>query len=83
MPSNTTEIPNAPTLSAIYARRIFSRILYVVAPAGVAAAIALTRTGDPTDAVLMFAAVGATASILRIQQFPLHLVPLARVLPAQ
>lgn len=80
MPSNTTEIPNAPTLSAIYARRIFSRILYVVAPAGVAAAIALTRTGDPTDAVLMFAAVGATASILRIQQFPLHLVPLARVL---
>jgi lipopolysaccharide/colanic/teichoic acid biosynthesis glycosyltransferase len=80
MPSTTTEIPNAPTLSAIYARRIYSRILYVVAPAGVAAAIALTRTDDPTDAVLMFVAVAATASILRIQQFPLHLVPLARVL---
>jgi lipopolysaccharide/colanic/teichoic acid biosynthesis glycosyltransferase len=80
MPSTTTEIPTAPTLSAIYARRIYSRILYVVAPAGVAAAIALTRTDDPADAVLMFVAVAATASILRIQQFPLHLVPLARAL---
>ncbi len=80
MPSTTTEIPTAPTLTAIYARRIYSRVLYVAAPAGVAAAITQIRTDDAADAVLMLVAVAATASILRIQQFPLHLVPLARVL---
>ena len=80
MSSATTESPTAPTISAIYARRIYGRILYVVAPAAVAAAITLVRTDDPADAALMLVAVGATASILRIQQFPLHLVPLARVL---
>jgi lipopolysaccharide/colanic/teichoic acid biosynthesis glycosyltransferase len=81
MPATTSETPTTPPLSAIYARRIYSHVLYVVAPAGVAAAITLTRTDDDlASAALMLAAVAATAMILRIQQFPLHLVPLARFL---
>jgi exopolysaccharide biosynthesis polyprenyl glycosylphosphotransferase len=80
MPLPTSETPTGPTLSAIYARRIYGRFLYIVAPAGVAAGITLIRTDDPASAVLVLAAVAVTATAVRLQQYPLHLVPLARIL---
>ncbi len=78
MPATTSDQPRGPFISAIHARRIYGRILYVVAPASVAAAITLSRSDDVASAVLMFAALAITASVVRLQIFPLHLVPLAR-----
>jgi lipopolysaccharide/colanic/teichoic acid biosynthesis glycosyltransferase len=80
MPASSDQTAAAPRISAIYARRIYSRVLYLAAPAGVAAAITFVRTDNAADAVLMLAALVVTAAVLKIQQFPLHLVPLARVL---
>jgi lipopolysaccharide/colanic/teichoic acid biosynthesis glycosyltransferase len=80
MPAPANQTVAAPRISAIYARRIYSRILYIVAPAGVAGAITLSRTDNAADAVLMLAAIAVTAAVVKIQQFPLHLVPLARFL---
>lgn len=81
MRHRTSDTPAAPTISALYARRIYERFLYLVAPACVAAAIVLIRTDhDLASAALTLAAVTATTAIVGLRRFPLHLVPLARFL---
>src|SRR3954462_7473527 len=69
----------APVLSALTAHRYYTRVLYGVAPAAVAAAIVLVR-GERVAAVLFVLAVMIiTSTALRANQRPLHLVPIARV----
>jgi exopolysaccharide biosynthesis polyprenyl glycosylphosphotransferase len=70
--------PPAPVLSTLYARKLYGRALFVVAPSSVAAAIAWLRTDDAGAALLMLASVMAVAALVRRQGFPLHLIPLAR-----
>ncbi|MDQ4129815.1 MAG: hypothetical protein M3133_02300, partial [Actinomycetota bacterium] len=65
-------------LSALYAQRLYARVLYGVAPAGVAAVIALVRTGELSSAAFLFAAMVLVAAILRARAYPLHLMPIAR-----
>ena len=65
-------------LSALTAQRYYQRVLYGVAPAGVASAIALVRAGELSAVVFLFAVMTITASALRANPRPLHLMPIAR-----
>jgi exopolysaccharide biosynthesis polyprenyl glycosylphosphotransferase len=67
-----------PVLSALYAQRIYTRILYGLAPAAVAAAITLVRTGVASSTVFIFGMLVLTSSVLRGARLPLSLMPIAR-----
>jgi exopolysaccharide biosynthesis polyprenyl glycosylphosphotransferase len=68
----------APLLSALAAQRYHHRLLYVIAPAAVASAIALVRHAAPSHVVFLFAVMTITATALRVSPRPLHLMPIAR-----
>ena len=70
--------PKPPGLSALHAQRVYDRVLYNLAPAAVAGALVGLRSDDPWHGALVFAAMAATASLLRAQARPLHLMPIAR-----
>jgi exopolysaccharide biosynthesis polyprenyl glycosylphosphotransferase len=67
-----------PVLSALYAQRIYTRILYGLAPAAVAAAITLIRTGLASSTVFVFGVLVLTSAVLRAHRLPLSLMPIAR-----
>lgn len=67
-----------PVLSALYAQRLYSRVLYGLAPAAVAAAIVLFRTGSLSDTFFLVGAMVLTGAVLRAHRLPLHLMPIAR-----
>jgi exopolysaccharide biosynthesis polyprenyl glycosylphosphotransferase len=67
-----------PVLSALYAQRLYSRVLYGVAPAAVATAITYVRTQDVSATVFLLGSMLLTAAVLRSQRLPLHLMPIAR-----
>jgi exopolysaccharide biosynthesis polyprenyl glycosylphosphotransferase len=69
-----------PVLSALSAQRLYSRVLYGVAPAAVAATITYVRTEDVASAVFLFGAMVLPAVLLRAHRLPLHLTPIARYL---
>ena len=67
-----------PVLSALYAQRLYSRVLYGVAPAAVATAITYVRTQDVSGTVFLLGSMLLTAAVLRSHRLPLHLMPIAR-----
>jgi exopolysaccharide biosynthesis polyprenyl glycosylphosphotransferase len=69
----------APVLSALTAHRYYTRVLYGLAPAGVAAGIVLVRGERIAAVVFLFAVMTVTATALRANPRPLHLMPIARV----
>jgi len=69
----------APVLSALTAHRYYTRVLYGLAPAAVAAAIVLVRGERLSAVVFLFAVMTVTATALRANPRPLHLMPIARV----
>ena len=69
----------APVLSALTAQRYYTRVLYGLAPAAVASAIALVRGVRLSAVVFLFAVMTITATALRAKDRPLHLMPIARV----
>jgi exopolysaccharide biosynthesis polyprenyl glycosylphosphotransferase len=69
----------APVLSALTAHRYYTRVLYGLAPAAVASAIVLVRGERLAAVVFVFAVMTITATALRANQRPLHLMPIARV----
>ncbi len=69
----------APVLSALAAQRYYTRVLYGLAPAAVASAIALVRGVSVSAVVFLFAVMTITATALRANPRPLHLMPIARV----
>jgi exopolysaccharide biosynthesis polyprenyl glycosylphosphotransferase len=69
----------APALSALTAQRYYTRVLYGLAPAAVASAIILVRGERLSAVVFVFAVMTITATALRANQRPLHLMPIARV----
>jgi exopolysaccharide biosynthesis polyprenyl glycosylphosphotransferase len=69
----------APVLSALTAQRYYQRALYGVAPAAVASAIALVRGARLSAVVFLFAVMTITATAVRANPRPLHLMPIARV----
>jgi exopolysaccharide biosynthesis polyprenyl glycosylphosphotransferase len=69
----------APVLSALTAQRYYTRVLYGLAPAGVASAIALVRGVRLSAVVFLFAVMTITATAMRAKERPLHLMPIARV----
>ncbi|MEA2330024.1 MAG: hypothetical protein QOH58_162 [Thermoleophilaceae bacterium] len=70
---------SAPVLSALAAHRYYQRVLYGVAPAAVASAIALVRGVRMSAVVFLFAVMTITATALRANPRPLHLMPIARI----
>jgi exopolysaccharide biosynthesis polyprenyl glycosylphosphotransferase len=69
----------APVLSALTAHRYYTRVLYGLAPAGVAGGIVLVRGERIAAVVFLFAVMTVTATALRANPRPLHLMPIARV----
>jgi len=69
----------APVLSALTAHRYYTRVLYGLAPAAVAAGIVLVRGERVAAVVFLFAVMTVTATALRANPRPLHLMPIARV----
>jgi exopolysaccharide biosynthesis polyprenyl glycosylphosphotransferase len=69
----------APVLSALTAHRYYTRVLYGLAPATVAAAIVLVRGERVSAVIFLFAVMTITATALRANPRPLHLMPIARV----
>jgi exopolysaccharide biosynthesis polyprenyl glycosylphosphotransferase len=69
----------APVLSALAAQRYYQRVLFGLAPAGVASAIALVRGARLSAVVFLFAVMIITATAVRAHPRPLHLMPIARV----
>ena len=69
----------APVLSALTAQRYYTRVLYGIAPAAVASAIALVRGERSRRSIFLFAVMTITATALRAKERPLHLMPIARV----
>jgi exopolysaccharide biosynthesis polyprenyl glycosylphosphotransferase len=69
----------APILSALAAHRYHQRVLYLIAPAAVASAIALVRGVTPSHVASLFAVMTITAAVLRAHPRPLHLMPIARL----
>jgi exopolysaccharide biosynthesis polyprenyl glycosylphosphotransferase len=69
----------APILSALTAQRYYQRVLFGLAPAGVASAIALVRGARVSAVVFLFAVMTITTTALRTHPRPLHLMPIARV----
>jgi exopolysaccharide biosynthesis polyprenyl glycosylphosphotransferase len=69
----------APVLSALTAHRYYTRVLYGLAPAAVASAIVLVRGERVSAVVFVFAVMTITATAMRANQRPLHLMPIARV----
>jgi lipopolysaccharide/colanic/teichoic acid biosynthesis glycosyltransferase len=67
-----------PVLSVSYAQRLYSRVLYGLAPTAVATAVTLIRTEQLSSAAFVCAAMVLTAVILRSHRYPLHLMPIAR-----
>jgi exopolysaccharide biosynthesis polyprenyl glycosylphosphotransferase len=68
----------APILSALAAHRYHQRLLYVVAPAAVASAIAIVRHSAFSHVAFLFVTMTLVASALRVSPRPLHLMPIAR-----
>jgi exopolysaccharide biosynthesis polyprenyl glycosylphosphotransferase len=68
----------APILSALAAHRYHQRLLYGIAPAAVASAIALVRGVTASHVAFVFAVMTITAAALRSNPRPLHLMPIAR-----
>jgi exopolysaccharide biosynthesis polyprenyl glycosylphosphotransferase len=73
-----SEQPAFPVLSALHAQRLYSRVLYGVAPAAVATAITYVRTQDVSSTVFLLGSMVLTAAVLRSHRLPLHLMPIAR-----
>jgi exopolysaccharide biosynthesis polyprenyl glycosylphosphotransferase len=69
----------APFLSRLAAQRYYQRVLYGLAPALVASAIALSRGVRLSAVLFLFAVMTITATALRAHKRPLHLMPIARV----
>ncbi|MEA2379219.1 MAG: hypothetical protein QOK00_3605 [Thermoleophilaceae bacterium] len=69
----------APVLSALAAQRYYTRVLYGLAPAAVASAIALVRGARVSAVVFLFAVMTITSVALRAKPRPLPLMPIARV----
>lgn len=76
--SHREDSGGGPVLSALAAQRLYSRVLYGVAPTAVATGITLQRTEEFAPAALMFVAMALTTAILRAHHLPLHLAPIAR-----
>jgi exopolysaccharide biosynthesis polyprenyl glycosylphosphotransferase len=72
------EEPGFPVLSALHAQRLYTRLLYGVAPAAVAAGITLLRTGDVAATAFLLCAMVLSAAVLRAHRLPLDLMPIAR-----
>ena len=72
------DVPVAPVLTALHAQRLYTRVLYGLAPATVAAVIAFLRTDQISDAGILFGAMVLTAAVLRSHTLPLQLMPIAR-----
>jgi exopolysaccharide biosynthesis polyprenyl glycosylphosphotransferase len=70
--------PGYPVVSVSYAQRLYGRVLYGLAPVGVATAVTLIRTQEVPSAAFVFAAMLLTTVILRSYRYPLHLMPIAR-----
>jgi exopolysaccharide biosynthesis polyprenyl glycosylphosphotransferase len=69
---------SGPVLTALYAQRLYGRVLFGAAPAVVATAVAFLRTDSVSSAAFLFAAMVLTAAVLRSKPQPLHLMPVAR-----
>jgi exopolysaccharide biosynthesis polyprenyl glycosylphosphotransferase len=69
---------DSPVISALFAQRLYARVLYGVAPPFVAALVTYLRTDSVPSAAFMLAATGLSAALLRSRRQPLHLMPLAR-----
>ena len=69
----------APVLSSLTAQRYYTRVLYGLAPATVAAAIVLVRGERLSAVIFLFAVMTITTTALRANPRPLHLMPIARV----
>ena len=65
--------------ASLAAQRYYQRILYGLAPAGVASGIALSRGVRISAVLFLFAVMTVTATALRANPRPLHLMPIARV----
>ncbi len=74
----TRERAFTPVISALFAQRLYARVLYGVAPPLVAAVVTFLRTHSVPSAAFMLAATGLAAALLRSRRQPLHLMPLAR-----
>jgi lipopolysaccharide/colanic/teichoic acid biosynthesis glycosyltransferase len=68
-----------PSMTAQRAQQLLERTIYIVAPATVAASIALTRYEADFLALLVFCSMVATSAALWPGRSPLHLMPVARV----
>jgi exopolysaccharide biosynthesis polyprenyl glycosylphosphotransferase len=69
----------APLLSALAAHRYHQRVLYVIAPAAVASAIAAVRHAAFSHVAFLFVVMILVATALRAKERPLHLMPIAKV----
>jgi lipopolysaccharide/colanic/teichoic acid biosynthesis glycosyltransferase len=70
--------PEYPVVSVIYAQRLYGKVLYTLAPTGVATAVTFIRTHEVSSAAFVFAAMLLTSAVLRSARHPLHLMPIAR-----
>jgi exopolysaccharide biosynthesis polyprenyl glycosylphosphotransferase len=70
---------DAPLLGALAAHRYYQRVLYDIAPAAVASAIALGRSVTASHVAFLFAVMMITSTALRAKSRPLHLMPIARI----
>lgn len=69
-----------PSITARRAQQLMERTVYLIAPATVAAAIALTRYDAEFLAVLVLGSMLVTSTALWPSRSPVHLMPVARVL---
>ena len=74
---NPQVMDSTPPMSALSARRIYERALYVVAPATTAAAMVLIRSGAVDQALIVLASLMATSLLLWPGAMPMQLMPIA------
>jgi exopolysaccharide biosynthesis polyprenyl glycosylphosphotransferase len=72
------EAAGDPVLTALFAQRVYARVLYGVAPVVVASVVTYLRTDSVSGAAFLFATMILTGALLRSRLHPLHLMPLAR-----
>jgi exopolysaccharide biosynthesis polyprenyl glycosylphosphotransferase len=70
--------PEYPVVSVIYAQRLYGKVLYALAPTGVATAVTFIRTQEVSSAAFVGAAMLLTSAVLRSARHPLQLMPIAR-----
>jgi exopolysaccharide biosynthesis polyprenyl glycosylphosphotransferase len=71
--------PGFPVLNALYAQKLYSRVLYAFAPAVAAGAVTLIHTQQVGDVAYLLAVMIPVSLVLRADDHALHLMPLARV----